>query len=111
MTQSYENNLKYIFSCAQDSLIRLWRLIELSQKEEDEKLQEEKTHQFEHLKTKTSYILHLTDGSIFNITLASVLQHHSSSVSSVRILENASEQSDDPLHNILLLSASFDFTV
>ena len=111
VTKTYKNNLKYIFSCSQDCLIRVWKLVELSQEEEQSKIEEEQTHQFEHLKTKTSYILHLGDGSIFNITLSSVLQHHSSSVSSVRIYEDPDISLEDPINSILLLSSSFDFTV
>lgn len=113
ITNAYENDLRYIFSCSQDHLVRVWKLSKISNAEAEEELkkQEETEYAVEHLKTKTSYILRFGDESIYNIALSSVLQHHSSSVSSVRILENKDSQEPDLLNRLTLLTASFDFTV
>mmetsp|Transcript_32865 Transcript_32865/g.37639 ORF Transcript_32865/g.37639 Transcript_32865/m.37639 type:complete len:289 (-) Transcript_32865:274-1140(-) len=118
VSRAYANDMRYIFSCSQDCLIRVWRLIKLDSaqaeiaEEEEKKLEEYPDDEFvvEHLKTKTSYILRFGDESVYNITLSSVLQCHSQSVTSVRLFED-DQASEDPLHNLSLLSSSFDFTV
>ena len=51
----------------------------------------------------------MKDDTIYNITLSSVLQNHSQSVSSVRLCEEDWKE-NDPLHSLTLLSSSFDFT-
>lgn len=113
VTEAYENHLRYIFSCSQDCLIRVWKICKISQDEAEEELkkQEDQEYAVEHLKTKTSYVLRFGDGNVFNITLSSVLQHHSGSVSSVKIYEDKSSTEEDLAHRLTLLSASFDFTV
>lgn len=113
VTEAYENHLRYIFSCSQDCLIRVWKICKISQDEAEEELkkQEDQEYAVEHLKTKTSYVLRFGDGNVFNITLSSVLQHHSGSVSSVKIYEDKSSSEVDLAQRLTLLSASFDFTV
>jgi len=113
VTDSYENDLRYIFSCSQDYLIRVWKICRISDVEAEEELkkQEQEEYAIEHLKTKTSYILKFGDESVYNITLSSVLQHHSNSVTSVRVLEDTENKDADLLNRLTLLSASFDFTV
>ncbi|CAI2384101.1 unnamed protein product [Moneuplotes crassus] len=113
VTESYENDLRYIFSCSQDCLVRVWKICKISDAEAEEELkkQEETEYAVEHLKTKTSYILRFGDSTVYNITLSSVLQHHSSSVSSVKIYEDKERGEADLLNRLTLLTASFDFTV
>jgi WD40 repeat protein len=113
VTEAIENNLRYIFSCSQDCLIRVWKICKINDVEAEEELKklEEEEYSIELLKTKTSYVLRFGDGSVYNITLSSVLQHHSSSISSVRVYEDQKNQDEDLLNRLTLLSSSFDFTV
>lgn len=113
VTDAYENDLRYIFSSSQDCLIRVWKICKISDAEAEEELkkQEEAEYALEHLKTKTSYILRFGDNTVYNITLSSVLQHHSHAVNSVRLFEDKTSTEADPLHRLTLLSSSLDFTV
>ena len=49
------------------------------------------------------------DDSIYNLTLSSVLQNHSQSISSVRLYEEECK-GEDPIQGLTLLTSSFDFT-
>lgn len=91
----------------------MWKICKISnvEAEEERKKQEETEYAVEHLKTKTSYILRFEDNTVYNITLSSVLQHHSNSVSSVQIHEDKNSGEPDLLNRLTLLSSSFDFTV
>ena len=113
VTEAYQNDLRYLFSCSQDCLVRVWKICKISNVEAEEELkkQEETEYAVEHLKTKTSYILRFGDCTVYNITLSSVLQHHSSSVSSVKIFEDKNSEESDLLNRLTLLSSSFDFTI
>ena len=63
---------------------------------------------FDQFRSKTSYLLPLKEGVVYNIALESVLSHHSDSVSSVSWF---SQMGRNEVSDLGLVSSSFDFSV
>lgn len=106
----YLDNTKdiYFASCSQDTYIRVWHVVKLSNNDmlnlaHNAKGSLQSLSVFDEYKSKTSYVIKTEKDDYYNIILDSVLSGHEESVSSVKwgfIDEKP-----------VILSSSFDFTV